>query len=71
MSVYVVRAFVQLREMLSSNRELAKRLDQLEARLDKKSLASTMQRSPPSSQPSASSCTHRRPSADRSDSPRI
>ena len=35
-SVYVVRAFVQLREMLSSNRELAKRLDQLEARLDKK-----------------------------------
>lgn len=36
MSVYVVRAFVQLREMLSSNRELAKRLDQLEARLDKK-----------------------------------
>jgi phage regulator Rha-like protein len=36
MSVYVVRAFVQLRELLSSNRELARRLAQLEARLDKK-----------------------------------
>ena len=36
MSVYVVRAFVQLREMLASNRELAKRLDQLEARIQKK-----------------------------------
>jgi phage regulator Rha-like protein len=36
MSVYVVRAFVQLREVLSSNKELAKRLDQLEAGLEKK-----------------------------------
>jgi hypothetical protein len=36
MSLYVVRAFVQLRELLSSNRELAKRLDQLEARIEKK-----------------------------------
>jgi hypothetical protein len=36
MSVYVVRAFVKLRELLSSNRELARRLDQLEARLEKK-----------------------------------
>lgn len=36
MSVYVVRGFVQLRELLSSNRELARRLAQLEARLDKK-----------------------------------
>jgi hypothetical protein len=36
MSVYVVRAFVQLREMLSSNRELARRFAQLETRLDKK-----------------------------------
>jgi ORF6N domain. len=36
MSVYVVRAFVQLRELLSSNKELAKRLDELEARLEKK-----------------------------------
>lgn len=30
MSLYVVRAFVQLREMLASNRELARRLDELE-----------------------------------------
>jgi hypothetical protein len=29
MSVYVVCAFVQLREMLASNQELAKRLDEL------------------------------------------
>jgi hypothetical protein len=33
MSVYVVRAFVQLREMLASNRELARRFAQLEPRL--------------------------------------
>jgi hypothetical protein len=36
MSIYVVRAFVQLRELLSSNKELAKRLDHLEARIEKK-----------------------------------
>ena len=36
MSVYVVRAFVKLREVLSSNRELARRFAQLETRLDKK-----------------------------------
>jgi hypothetical protein len=36
MSVYVVRAFVHLRELLSSNRELARRFAQLEMRLDKK-----------------------------------
>ena len=36
MSVYVVRAFVQLREILSSNRELARRFAQLETRLDKR-----------------------------------
>ena len=36
MSFYVVRAFVQLREMLASNRELARRFAQLETRLDKK-----------------------------------
>jgi ATP-dependent Clp protease ATP-binding subunit ClpA len=35
-SVYVVRAFVQLRELLASNKELARRLAQLETRLDKK-----------------------------------
>jgi hypothetical protein len=36
MSVYVVRAFVQLREMLASNKELARRFAQLETRLDRK-----------------------------------
>jgi hypothetical protein len=36
MSVYVVRAFVQLREMLASNKELARSFAQLETRLDKK-----------------------------------
>lgn len=36
MSIYVVRAFVQLRELLGSSRELAQRFAQLEARLDKK-----------------------------------
>lgn len=33
MSVYVVRAFVKLRELLASNRDLARRLNELEARL--------------------------------------
>ncbi len=37
MGVYVVRAFVHLRELMSSNRELARRFAQLEARLDKNS----------------------------------
>ncbi len=32
-SVYVVRAFVRLRELLASNKELARRLDQLERKL--------------------------------------
>jgi len=36
MSVYVVRAFVQLRELLASNTELARQLDELEARIEKK-----------------------------------
>ena len=36
MDVHVVRAFVQLRELLASNQELARRLDQLEARIEKK-----------------------------------
>jgi hypothetical protein len=35
LSVYVVRAFVLLREMLASNKELARRFAQLETRLDK------------------------------------
>jgi hypothetical protein len=34
MSVYVVRAFVKLREVLGSNRDLARRFEQLESRLD-------------------------------------
>jgi hypothetical protein len=36
MSVYVVRAFVKLREMLSSNRELARRFARHETRLEKR-----------------------------------
>ncbi len=36
MSLYVVRAFVRVRELLSSNTELATRLDQLEASIEKK-----------------------------------
>jgi hypothetical protein len=34
MSLYVVRAFVQLRELLASNTELARRLDELGRRLE-------------------------------------
>jgi cell division septum initiation protein DivIVA len=33
---HVVRAFVKLRELLASNKELARRLDELEARIEKK-----------------------------------
>lgn len=36
MSVYIVRAFVKLRELLASNRKLSQRLDELEARIEKK-----------------------------------
>jgi hypothetical protein len=36
LSVYVVRVFVQLREILASNKELARRFAQLETRLDNK-----------------------------------
>jgi len=36
MSIYVVRAFVQLRELLASNKILAQKLDELEARIEKK-----------------------------------
>jgi phage regulator Rha-like protein len=36
MSVYVVRAFVRLREVLSANTELARRLEELEARLSRR-----------------------------------
>jgi hypothetical protein len=34
MSLYVVRAFVRLRELLASNAELARRLDELERKLE-------------------------------------
>lgn len=36
MSIYVVRAFIQLRELLTSNKELAKKLDELETRIARK-----------------------------------
>jgi hypothetical protein len=36
MSVYVVRAFVKLRELIASNAELARRLNEIEARIEKK-----------------------------------
>jgi hypothetical protein len=36
MGIYVVRAFVRFRELLSSNKELACQFAQLEARLNKK-----------------------------------
>jgi len=35
-SIYVVRAFVQLRELLAGHKELARRLDELEARMERK-----------------------------------
>ena len=37
-SIYVVRAFVQLRELLAGNKELAKRVDALESRMERKLL---------------------------------
>jgi CHASE3 domain sensor protein len=36
MGIYVVRAFVRLRELLSGNKELARRFDELEQRLERK-----------------------------------
>ena len=35
-NIQIVKAFVKLREIIASNRELAKRLDQMEQRYDKK-----------------------------------
>jgi len=35
-ATYVVRAFVQLRELLASNKDLARQLKALEARIEKK-----------------------------------
>jgi hypothetical protein len=34
MSLYVVRAFVQLRELLVSNKDLARRFNQLKVRIE-------------------------------------
>jgi hypothetical protein len=34
MSLHVVRAFVRLREMIASHKDLAKRLDEMEGRYD-------------------------------------
>ncbi|MBV8635440.1 MAG: ORF6N domain-containing protein, partial [Burkholderiaceae bacterium] len=34
MGVYVVRAFVRLRQMIASNQELARRLEELESKMD-------------------------------------
>lgn len=42
-SVYVVRAFVQLRELVATHQGLAKRLDALEARLEEKTESPAMQ----------------------------
>lgn len=36
MGIYVVRAFVQIRELLASNKDLAQRLDQLETGIEKR-----------------------------------
>ena len=41
-SVYVVRAFVQMRETLAAHKELAKRLDELETVLAKDSMVTTV-----------------------------
>lgn len=35
MSIYIVKTFVRLREILSTNRELAQKLDQLEQKTEK------------------------------------
>ena len=35
-NIQIMRVFVRMRELINSNRELARRLSELEARLDKK-----------------------------------
>ena len=35
-NIQIMRAFVRMRELISSNRELSRRLDELEARIEKK-----------------------------------
>jgi hypothetical protein len=37
-SLYVVRAFVQQRDLLAANKELAKHLDELESRIERKTI---------------------------------
>ena len=60
MSVFVVRAFVRLREMLSTNQQLAGKIDELERRLDThdasiqeliEAIRELMEPSPPSGRP--------------------
>jgi hypothetical protein len=52
-SVYVVRAFVKLRETLSSNKELAAKLVELEQKLDThdQAIAGNSQSHPPADEP--------------------
>jgi hypothetical protein len=52
-NIQIMRAFVRMRELLISTRELAEKLDQLEARLEKR-WPPTMRPSPRSSPRSAS-----------------
>jgi hypothetical protein len=52
-NIEILRAFVRMRELLSSNKELARRFAQLEARINKNS-PSTMKPSPSSSRRSVS-----------------
>ena len=68
MSVYVVRAFVRLRGLLASNKELARRLDELEARIEKK-LANHDQAIAAILSAIRQLMTRQRPSGARSDSP--
>ena len=64
MGVYVVRAFVQLRDLLTSNNALAQNSASWST-----SSRTTIRRSPPSSRRSVNSCIRRCPSAGLSDSP--
>ncbi len=50
-NIQIMRAFVRLRDLLSSNRELARRFQQLRKRGSIRSSPTTMTPSPPSSPP--------------------
>ena len=52
-NIQIMRTFVQLRGLLGSNKELARRFAQLEARIDNS--PTMMKPSPPLSRPSANS----------------